>query len=594
MERENKSISLLLYQKPWLAFFITTIAIFIGAKIGSLLGLKPTGISVLWPATGIALASLLLFGNKMIPAVFLGNFIYNFLNLYTLLMDNPASILNILSTATVISLGSLLQAFLGAVLIRHFSPLSHFYSVRDQYIFLLYGGFLTCLTASTIGVAALHTGGFIASTDMLKTWLTFWLGDTFGVYVMTPLIVVWLSDRIRALTKSETIELVIAIVCFIGLSTVLFTYNYPLSIFFIPIVIWATIRFYMHGATLSILIVTTTMIIATSFGYGALATSKIAYPLVLLDFFILTIVSSAFFLAAALQERETARLLLKKLNQNLENTVGAKNLELDEIQEKLGIKERLASLGGQISSISLKLKAPLTYVHGLSSLSLDFTELLENCFNKSKHLMDKGTLNAFENALQGLKTSLIKLSENEKQANQIVNVMIQHSMAEYHNRSDYRLLNMSVLLDRCIDHINKEMQEKYNGLDVVFEKHYDKNAVLSDVIPEDLEHAFTLLLDSAVHAIFQNKYHAIEFIPLITITTEDYGEYISIVIKDNRIQNLQGAANNTPDTLIAGLAMVHDIIVNEHQGNIGCIPLDEGFFEVIVQLPKTRQHAQTS
>lgn len=592
MVNTKANISKFLYKKRWLAFSITVVAIFLGAICGSLTGLPRTGISVWWPPAGIALASFLLIGYSMAPAVFLGNFFYNTYNLYQL-GAGDFSLLNIFLTATAVSTGSLLQALIGASLIRHYSPVNHFYGIKEQVIFLLYGGLLTCITAASIGVVSLNLNGFISSQELLKTWLTFWIGDTVGVYILTPLLVVW-SKKFEPPTLHEKWEIVLAAFYFIIVSYFLFIKNMPITVFYIPIIFWASMRFFMHGASLTIFILSSTAILAASFGYGAVMASGAVNPMILLGIFILVIVGSCLFSAGALQERETAKELLKKLNENLEHAVGVKTQELDEIQERLGSKEKLASLGTLISTISLKMKTPMTYVHGLSNLSQVFVDMLDDSFAKERHLMDSKNADKMDNALQGLKTSLLKLSENEKQANKILDVMIQQSMTECHPSLDYRLQNINSLLDVCLEQIMKEIKVRYAHMNVIFERHYDESAMMIDIIPEDLTHAFDLLLDHTTYLLSQRYRHTeVGFIPTIIVKTENKNEKVLISIKDNgqHKENIETLIHKETDGIATGLAVVYDIIVNEHQGQIESAILEDGFYEINIYLPKTRHTA---
>src|ERR1700733_12875742 len=90
--------------------------IFLCALLGRSLGIQgpALAISVVWPATGLSLAALLLFGYRTGVGIFVGNFAYNLL---FLIIYPPAVFLTPLYkviVAALISLGSFVQALISA------------------------------------------------------------------------------------------------------------------------------------------------------------------------------------------------------------------------------------------------------------------------------------------------------------------------------------------------------------------------------------------------------------------------------------------------------------------------------------------------
>src|SRR5437867_538 len=83
------------------------IVYFLAAQFGLLLAFHGTNISPVWPPTGIAFAALYLFGYEMWPAIALGAFFANILNLPIL-------------TATGIATGNTLEAVVAVYLLRRF------------------------------------------------------------------------------------------------------------------------------------------------------------------------------------------------------------------------------------------------------------------------------------------------------------------------------------------------------------------------------------------------------------------------------------------------------------------------------------------
>ncbi len=136
-----------------------------------------------WPATGIALASFLLFGYRVWPAIFIAALAVN------------ATTAGTLSTSLAIASGNTLEGLVGAWLINRRSD-----GVRtfDTPVGIFRFAVL-CLAAATpvsatIGVTTLGVAGFAAWADYLPIWLTWWLGDIAGALVVTPALVLWATD----------------------------------------------------------------------------------------------------------------------------------------------------------------------------------------------------------------------------------------------------------------------------------------------------------------------------------------------------------------------------------------------------------------
>lgn len=163
---------------------------FLGGYLGMLLAFPPSNASPIWPAAGIALAGIYIYGAKLLPGLFCGAFaaqLYSFADL-----SNPDTIFDSLLIAAVIGLASTLQALFGAQAINRCigrcDPLT---ADRNILAFLLLGGPVSCMTAATIGIATLSYKNIIIADDVALSWLTWWVGDVIGVLVFTPIAMVF-------------------------------------------------------------------------------------------------------------------------------------------------------------------------------------------------------------------------------------------------------------------------------------------------------------------------------------------------------------------------------------------------------------------
>jgi len=153
---------------------------FIFGLLGLELAVPPSQAGAIWPPAGIALASMLLYGPTIWPGIFIGNFCISAWAFGFEVHSLPVFI----ATGT----GGTLFAYTGSLLIKKFSSYpSDLIFDKDIVLFLLLGGPVSCLISATIGITAMYFGGILLPADIPLNWLSWWVGDTIGVLIFTPI-----------------------------------------------------------------------------------------------------------------------------------------------------------------------------------------------------------------------------------------------------------------------------------------------------------------------------------------------------------------------------------------------------------------------
>ncbi len=165
-------------------------AYFVTGKLGTFLAIPPGYATAIWLPSGIALGGILIYGYRAWPGILLGSFLVNFSTSFV--SSSPTETLISAMTTLVIGGGASLQAIAGAYLVGRFAgfpnPLTR---EKEVFLFLLYGGFLSALVNSTIAVSTLVITGKIPSANFAANWGTWWMGDMLGIFIFTPLVLVW-------------------------------------------------------------------------------------------------------------------------------------------------------------------------------------------------------------------------------------------------------------------------------------------------------------------------------------------------------------------------------------------------------------------
>jgi GAF domain-containing protein/CHASE1-domain containing sensor protein len=207
----------------WVVPMLTLAAAYaVAAWLGLWLAIPPGYATALWPASGLALAGVLMGGARVAPGIWLGSFVVNLWTAWD--MSPAAALLTSVAIPTSIGAGATLQALVGASLVRHWvgfpSPLTR---ARDIVIFLLLGGPLSCLVGATVGVTTLAVSGQIPWSLTVMTWWTWWVGDALGVLIVTPLVLSWLAEP-RAIWRRRRLPVGLPLMGTLMLGFIIFGY----------------------------------------------------------------------------------------------------------------------------------------------------------------------------------------------------------------------------------------------------------------------------------------------------------------------------------------------------------------------------------
>ncbi len=163
----------------------------ISGWFGLALAIPPGYATVFWPASGIALAFVYIYGYGVLPGVFLGSFLLNGYNYYLNAVDPD---IVVLFNGAGVGIGAMIQAWAGAWIVRRFVGRDNrLENVSDILKFCFLAGPLCCLISCSMSSTLLYVTGTVPLDTIPFTWGTWYVGDTLGVLTFTPILVLLLN-----------------------------------------------------------------------------------------------------------------------------------------------------------------------------------------------------------------------------------------------------------------------------------------------------------------------------------------------------------------------------------------------------------------
>ena len=185
-------------------FFVGLAYVALGA-VGLTLAIPPGYASPVFPAAGLALACALLFGFRVLPAVWLASFFLNLSHAWL----NGSLTPKTAAVAAMIAIGATTQAWAGSFLIRRLmgEAWRGLQSEQNLFRFFLWGALAACLVSASISVSGLGLFGVIESSEGFFTWWNWYIGDALGVMVFAPLTFCFLnrSDELWAERRRQIV-----------------------------------------------------------------------------------------------------------------------------------------------------------------------------------------------------------------------------------------------------------------------------------------------------------------------------------------------------------------------------------------------------
>jgi len=321
---------------PYVIWLLVPLCYYAGAKLGVAVAAMPEGISILWPASSVLLAAMLLSRPRHLPLI----------AVLGVAAELAADVPHFTATeALVFGVANALEATTACVLLKAWRFDTRFRTLTDVQKFLVAGPLVATLLAAACGAAVytLVRGDQTPYLQMVRVW---WLGDAMGLLIFTPLVLSLASGRdapvpAGANRRGRLIDAAVALLGIGVLAVLLFwrggdeTGLHVAPVLSLPIVLYVAARFDLR--------VVTSVVAAVGLAV-AYATTSGGHPFGMLPAQEATLRAQEFILAMSLLALGLYALLAQLRERQRE--LGAANERLEQLKRTLEarVAERTAAL----------------------------------------------------------------------------------------------------------------------------------------------------------------------------------------------------------------------------------------------------------
>lgn len=259
-------------------------------------------VTLFWPPSGIAFATIWLAGFRLLPGLALGAFLVNLVA-----MGAP-------QPAIIVAIGNMLPATVATLVLRDMlaknPQAGEFWRV---FRFILVAALGTTMLSATVGTLVL---GVVDRAEEVtgSAWIVWWLGDAMGVLIVAPPILLWNRWRNAVFSWRRLLDMLgfgaagIAIIA--GLAFV----REPIwavelcKLFTLLLSLWAGVRFGVAGPAAITMLMSAGAVAVTMLGVGPFARASFFDSFALVHSYLFVTSITGILLAAALTDlRRTAR-----------------------------------------------------------------------------------------------------------------------------------------------------------------------------------------------------------------------------------------------------------------------------------------------
>jgi signal transduction histidine kinase len=276
---------------------------------------------------------------------------------------------------------------------------------------------------------------------------------------------------------------------------------------------------------------------------------------------------------------------------------------LEKTQQQIIAQEKFAYVGTLTAGIAHEIKNRLVYINGFAEVSVRLIQRMLEKIEDKDNQFDLDVKEYLTRNLNLLNQNAQKINEHGQRTDKTIRDIRRHFQDEKGNK---QLTDINDLLEESVNQAYHRMRTIDSSFEIIMKSNYDETIGKVNLVSQNIFRALSNIINNACFTVQEKKRKLYlqsesdktnkDFVPTVSVSTKNLDDKIEIHIRDNGEGIPQEIREKIFEPLFTtyppdkgtglGLWISHNIIVEEHQGDIKVESEVGNYTEFIITLPQ--------